>query len=182
VVTLQLTLGHPPRVCPPILSLSHKSRTRVDFLHVLIQTRWASFSRSHCGRTFNLESKCEGGDHGVLEGGAAPAATRLTRVACLFRFNHRLVISSEHTQWTLLGPIHSTPLPSFRHRGPIRNLSSVSHPFILVKAPASFALDSKRKRTDSQMRDRFSIFAITSLRPGSLVSVHSVLAWPFMNT
>jgi hypothetical protein len=37
-------LGHPSRVCSPILSLSRKSRTRVNFLNVLIQTRWASFN------------------------------------------------------------------------------------------------------------------------------------------
>ena len=58
------------------------------------------------------------------------------------------------------------------------------HPvlFILVKAPASFAFDSKRKQADDQMRDHYRDLRHNLATPGSLVSVHSVLAWPFMNT
>jgi hypothetical protein len=67
---------------PTNFILSRKSRTCVNFLHVLTQTRWASF-RCRCGRTFNLKSKREGGgDHGeVVHAGSHATATRLPRVA-----------------------------------------------------------------------------------------------------
>jgi hypothetical protein len=56
------------------------------------------------------------------------------------------------------------------------------HPvfFIEVKAPACLAFDSKRKQADDQMRDHYRDLRHTLVTP--LVSVHSVLAWPVMNT